>query len=110
VVPPWVARAVLSGSFVAKESLKLSFYLHPHPSSQLRALPPDSHKLTASKVLRAHRVAAYAGEKINETRRLELLCNGKRVDPNMSLQAIRVFLWKGGAEEMSLLYRLAPVQ
>lgn len=50
VVPHWVAQAVMDGQYTSRESVKMSFYLQPHPKSGLPALPADSNKLSAAKV------------------------------------------------------------
>ena len=38
---------------------------------------------------------------------IELLCNDKVLPSAMTLASARAFVWKNGAEEMHLLYRLA---
>ena len=113
-VPPWVSQAVLHSQWAPKEPLKLSFFLAPHPSDDLPALAAGSNKLSAPKVLRMHKVAAYVANRLPNVddpaaleQRLELLCNDKPLPMGMSLASVRAFC----AHEWRLptLYFLRPV-
>ena len=124
-VPPWVSQAVLHSQWTPKEPLKLSFFLAPHPSDDLPALAAGSNKLSAPKVLRMHKVAAYVANRLPNVddpaaleQRLELLCNDKPLPMGMSLASVRAFVCSHGAYLLQLLpvllllyllcYRCAP--
>jgi WD repeat-containing protein 48 len=108
-VPPWVSQAVLHSQWTPKEPLKLSFFLAPHPSDDLPALAAGSNKLSAPKVLRMHKVAAYVANRLPNVddpaaleQRLELLCNDKPLPMGMSLASVRAFVCTHGAYSLQL--------
>uniref|UniRef100_A0A7S0J239 Uncharacterized protein n=1 Tax=Calcidiscus leptoporus TaxID=127549 RepID=A0A7S0J239_9EUKA len=107
VVPLWVVQSVLHGHYAPRESLKLSFFLAPHPQEDLPQLPPGSNKLSAAKVLKLHKVIAYVEERLNVDQKLlplRLVCNDKPLPPEMTLASVRTFVWKNGGEDMLIHY------
>ena len=91
-IPHWVSQAVLHRHFTPREPLKLSFYLAPHASSHLPALPPGASKLSAAKVLKVTKVLAYVAGQLPEhsigNRPLQLLCNDKLLPADMTLCSV----------------------
>ncbi|KAL3899630.1 MAG: hypothetical protein SGPRY_012613 [Prymnesium sp.] len=63
-IPSWVSQCVLKGLYMPRESSKLSFFLSPHSSSDLPALPVGVSKLSASKFLKAYKIASYVAGKL----------------------------------------------
>ncbi|EOD39437.1 hypothetical protein EMIHUDRAFT_448817 [Emiliania huxleyi CCMP1516] len=105
-VPSWVGQAVLHAQFSPRAPLKLSFFLQPHPASGLPLLPPDCNKLAAATALRLDKVIAYVEERVPSGKPLALFASGKPLAPDMSLGAVRAFVWKS-ADEMVLQYKQA---
>uniref|UniRef100_A0A7S4ESR5 WD repeat-containing protein 48 homolog n=1 Tax=Chrysotila carterae TaxID=13221 RepID=A0A7S4ESR5_CHRCT len=111
-LPFWITQSVLHGHFTPKESLKLSFFLAPHPDDNLPPLPPNASKLSAAKVLKLVKVLAYVEERLQMNGKgtpLQLVCNDKALPPEMTLATVRAFVWKTG-EEMLLHYRRSRAQ
>jgi len=107
VVPHWVAQAVMDGQYTSRESVKMSFYLQPHPKSGLPALPADSNKLSAAKVLKIAKVVQYVEDRLPNLHPLQVMCGSTPLPPTMTLSAVRAFVWKS-SDEMVLFYARAP--
>ncbi|KAL1525574.1 hypothetical protein AB1Y20_020428 [Prymnesium parvum] len=112
-IPPWVSQCVLKGIFSPRESSKLSFFLSPHASDDLPTLPYGLNKLSASKFLKVHKVAAYVVSKLPHDEEetppeLQLMCNDQQLPGEMSLATVFSFLWKTPGEDMQLQYRRVP--
>ena len=69
-------------------------------------LPPDCNKLAAATALRLDKVIAYVEERVPSGKPLALFASGKPLAPDMSLGAVRAFVWKS-ADEMVLQYKQA---
>jgi len=110
LIPNWVVQSVLHGSYPLPPSLKLSFFLSPHPSDDLPSLPPGVNKLSASKFLKMHKVASYVASKlpnIDDEAEPELIlsCNDQELRRETSLASVQAFIWKSPGEDMQLQYR-----
>lgn len=120
-LPDWVLKCVRDNQSMSREIPKLSFYLKPMEGSGFPALVQS--KLTAPRILRAKKLATYVSNNIrtelerlkskggklpfefSPTSELEIVCRDQVVPPNMSLIAIRRFIWKS-PEDLELFYRL----
>ncbi|KAH8920734.1 hypothetical protein BT69DRAFT_390505, partial [Atractiella rhizophila] len=68
ISPQWLLEALLGGRHNVKDPAKVSFVLNPLETSADRALPalPNGNtRLTANKILRVKKIAAYVAEKLN---------------------------------------------
>ena len=104
-----IGRFQGNGNFTSRgeqDQFKLSFFLQPHPASGLPLLPPDCNKLAAATALRLDKVIAYVEERVPSGKPLALFASGKPLAPDMSLGAVRAFVWKS-ADEMVLQYKQA---
>eukprot|EP00180_Rhodochaete_pulchella_P000050 Plantae.Rhodophyta-Rhodochaete_pulchella.ctg10324.p1 GENE.Plantae.Rhodophyta-Rhodochaete_pulchella.ctg10324~~Plantae.Rhodophyta-Rhodochaete_pulchella.ctg10324.p1 ORF type:complete len:348 (-),score=49.90 Plantae.Rhodophyta-Rhodochaete_pulchella.ctg10324:629-1591(-) len=120
-LPPWAEDFL--GEDRARPAVqvtKMSFQLQPGEGS---GLPPlELPKLTAAKVMRTRKILAYIAKELKsevdernkeikgplpvETE-LEVVCNGRVVPDDMSLSAIRHFIWRS-PEDLELAYRRKP--
>ncbi|GJQ13562.1 hypothetical protein GpartN1_g5353.t1 [Galdieria partita] len=121
-LPDWVLKCVRDEHSMSREIPKLSFYLKPMEGSGFPALVQS--KLTAPRILRAKKLATYVANNIrteierlkssnksgklpfefSPSSELEITCRDQVVPPNMSLIAIRRFIWKS-PEDLELFYR-----
>jgi WD repeat-containing protein 48 len=128
-LPAWAADAVLRGRMPAGvgDAPKCSFYLQPLEGS---GLPPLAQaKLSAPRILRAHKIANYLAAKLalsaeavveeeedsaagaaakeaDAWAMLELTCAGAPLPHDMSLASAAAFLWKRGGEDVVIHYAL----
>eukprot|EP00871_Galdieria_phlegrea_P001212 jgi/Galph1/2091/GphlegSOOS_G752.1 len=123
-LPDWVIECVRDQRSMGGEIPKLSFYLKPMEGSGFPSLVQS--KLTAPRILRAKKLATYVANNIrteverlksagkankllfdlSKSAELEIVCRNQVVPPNMSLIAIRRFIWKS-PEDLELFYRRA---
>ena len=109
-LPDWIAETA-AGTYRVPDAPKASFYLNPAPDQDLPAL--SQGKVTAPRVLGIRKVCVYVISKLNldtspdvaPDRLVEILCNGKALDPKMSLATVKEFVWKRG-DDVQLQYRL----
>jgi len=122
-LPDWVLKCVRDGEpSSSREIPKISFYLKPMEGSGFPTLVQS--KLTAPRILRAKKLATYVAnnirtelERLKSSSRggklpfefsphseLEIVCRNQVVPPQMSLIAIRRFIWKS-PEDLELFYR-----
>uniref|UniRef100_A0A7S3BWG9 Uncharacterized protein n=1 Tax=Haptolina ericina TaxID=156174 RepID=A0A7S3BWG9_9EUKA len=110
LIPHWVVNSVLQGQYTQPNSSKISFFLNPHPAGGMAPLPPGVNKLSSSKFLKVHKVAAYVASKLQSEGgeaepELTLTCNDQLLPRTMSLASVQVFIWKSPGEDMQLQYR-----
>mmetsp|Transcript_29377 Transcript_29377/g.74897 ORF Transcript_29377/g.74897 Transcript_29377/m.74897 type:complete len:779 (-) Transcript_29377:258-2594(-) len=119
-VPAWVGDVVLRGAVLVPKEAKCAFILLPEEGSNLPGLLQS--KLNAPRILQVHKVASYAISKLEEanihlemwpvymqrpegaqdpqpaqgvtTYYLELTCNGMAVPYEMSLAAVKKYIWR----------------
>lgn len=120
MIPQWVCRALSTGQVTAVPGTKASFLLMPLQGSGLPSLLQS--KLTAPRILLIYKVATYCQSKLAEQSYhmqlgtvywdqqkqqeaadaqrqrqgdvLELTCNGMAVPYDLSLAAVRQYIWK----------------
>ncbi|CDF32125.1 WD40-repeat containing protein [Chondrus crispus] len=113
VMPGWVLDLIRDGKGQVREAVKVSFGLEPEDGTGLPLLKPTT--LTAPRVLRVKKVAAYIAREFKEQNtgvnvnqeHLEVLCNGKVLPSYMSLAAVRQFRWRS-PDDLKLSFRLKP--
>jgi len=133
--PPWVVECVRDGKSMGKEVSKLTFMLQPAPGDSLPML--SQTRLTAPRILRVRKVINYVVRDMSEQAasssssttggganshqgrsgggsggpleesELEIVCNNRVLPLDMSLAAVRHFVWRS-PEELELLYRRTP--
>lgn len=86
LIPHWVVNSVLQGQYTQPNSSKISFFLNPHPAGGMAPLPPGVNKLSSSKFLKVHKVAAYVASKLQSEGgeaepELTLTCNDQVLCP-----------------------------
>lgn len=113
LMPGWVLDLIRDGKGQIHEAVKVSFGLDPEEGTGLPQLKTTT--LTAPRVLRVKKVAAYISkelkeqddEMIIEQEDLEVLCNGEVLPSYMSLAAVRQFRWRS-PDDLKLTFRLRP--
>ncbi|KAG0139612.1 hypothetical protein CROQUDRAFT_666249 [Cronartium quercuum f. sp. fusiforme G11] len=117
VAPGWLLEFLYGNRTIGKEGAKVTFVLLPmveeeEEKDRLKELPNGNARLTASKVLRIRKVFIYVTQKLeiqmNQNQKseeiIELFCNGTSLDWNMSLGAVKQFIWRKGGD-VEILYR-----
>ncbi|KAL3133704.1 hypothetical protein ABBQ32_008201 [Trebouxia sp. C0010 RCD-2024] len=130
MIPKWLCDAVLARRIPSVKETKAGFLLMPAQGSGLPSLLQS--KLTAPRILPVHKVAAYCQSKLAEQSYhmqlgvvwwysdkqqengeaqqqpqgdvLELTCNGMAVPYDLSLAAVRQYIWKR-SDDPVLQYR-----
>lgn len=122
-LPLWAAQAVSGGGYTKPPDSKCAFLLRPGEGGLPAMLDA---RLTAPKVLRMTKVASYTQSKLQEqgialsllsvplppqgsipTDKpiLELTCNGQAIPDNLTLAAIKTFVWKR-SDDLVFVYRI----
>ncbi|ETN41750.1 uncharacterized protein HMPREF1541_03687 [Cyphellophora europaea CBS 101466] len=116
IAPMWLGELLLKNQIPLKDTVKVSFVLHPFEDSLPSIASPDGNaRLNANRMLRVKKILAYVAERIeappalaapaagpaNRLRPeeyLELYCQGIKVDPNTTLATLRVHIWRTGGD------------
>jgi len=118
-LPNWAIDCLVYKKLNAPDTPKVSFYLNPFTpcDDELPQLPNSNNRLSAVRILIVRKVIGYVISKLNlqlpvlpETPiecYIEIVCNDKVLDPDMSLATIKQFLWRSN-DELILLYRKTP--
>lgn len=108
-LPTWVVELVRDNRAPPRNMEKMAFTLHPFEGSDLPSLSTTT--LTAPRVLRVRKVAAYISKEIRELELdesdIDILCNGQLIPPKMSLATVHHFRWKS-PDDLRLQFRRRP--
>ncbi|KAI5755314.1 WD repeat-containing protein 48 isoform X3 [Diaphorina citri] len=122
-LPPWVLDIIVEKNM--PKFTKIPFYILPHKSTNIKCTKSD--RLVANDFLQIHKVAEHVLEKILGSDatgsntglgtspgedpdtlpedKIELVCNGQALDPQMDLRTVRYFIWKQ-ATDLNLEFKL----
>eukprot|EP00127_Corallochytrium_limacisporum_P007517 Clim_evm39s253 gene=Clim_evmTU39s253 len=109
ILPKWIEACVFRNQIPFIDAPKIAFYL----SCMDEGLPalPKGNKLIANRSLQVRKVLEYVSSKISTDEKrygpedITIACNDHDVTADLTLGAIKLHMWRGTSDELTLQYR-----
>eukprot|EP01133_Synstelium_polycarpum_P017756 gene17756-21179_t len=110
--PRWLFDCLYRGTYQRREVQRLSIVLLPSEERNISVIAAESRRISASSVFQIRRILNHIGQNLKlfeanslAEEYLEILCNGKIMQPNYTLATVKTFFWKS-SDDLQLHYRV----